>query len=34
MGIMDDYVKEFEGLSLLGIKVARWRRLFKEKNGD
>lgn len=34
MGIMDDYVKEFEGLPLLGIKVARWRRFFKEKNAD
>jgi len=34
VGIMDDYVEEFEDVPLLSIKVSRWRRFFKEKNGD
>ncbi|MCS6858869.1 MAG: hypothetical protein NZT92_00955 [Abditibacteriales bacterium] len=34
MGIMDDYVAEFGDVPLLGIKVSRWRRFFKEKDSD
>jgi len=33
IGIMDEYVKTFEDLSLLGIKVQEWRKFFKEKVG-
>ncbi|GAI50095.1 unnamed protein product, partial [marine sediment metagenome] len=32
IGIMDEYVKQFDQLKLLGIKIEKWRRFFKEKN--
>jgi len=33
IGIMDEYVKKFENLSLLGIEVQDWRKFFKNKVG-
>ena len=32
IGIMDEYVKQFEQLPLLGINTTRWRKFFKEKD--
>ncbi len=34
IGLMDTYVAGFKEVPLLGVKVARWRKFFKQKNGE
>lgn len=34
VGLIDDYVRSFESLELLGIEVWRWRRFLKEKGEE
>jgi hypothetical protein len=33
LGIMDEYIRSFEQVNLLGLEVAAWREFFKKKLG-